>query len=265
MFTCFPLLFLQEFKMFLRLMASTLFFFNTRGFSSLEVVPDLVVCWRGLVVLDPGDVVVGGGEAALLDWDKEDLPLDTAESLSESSDLVMVRRMVGVLALGTLAFLSGPAGRALVEFCLDGGAFTLPVLYTAKEDRLEAAGEALLVLHGDFMRSRLICLASDKSASSVTRSFPLAAVTMLLRLFCLETAEGDFRRGATATDALPISSKLCDLPWVDATVVVAAEEEVTRLQLLSDRGLKRYPALRSADDTDCLVAAGATGAAAEAS
>lgn len=74
----FALLFLQALRTFCLLMASTEFFFSTRGLTSVMflLLPDLS--------LGPDLGEVGGVQ---LRQESEDLPLDTALSLSESSVL----------------------------------------------------------------------------------------------------------------------------------------------------------------------------------
>ena len=106
---------MHEFITFLRLIASTLFFFRTRRFS----------CCCALPV--PG---AGGGDTLLCEM--EERPLETAESVSESS---AVAGAFLLLRGGTPAAVAGAAA-------VDGG-FTLPVLYTAKGFRLKA-GEYLV-------------------------------------------------------------------------------------------------------------------------
>lgn len=73
------LLFLQAFSTFCLLIASTEFFFRTRGFTSLAslvflLLPDLSLC-----------PVLGEVGGVQLRQEREDLPLETALSLSESS------------------------------------------------------------------------------------------------------------------------------------------------------------------------------------
>ena len=171
-----PLLFLHELMTFLRLIASTLFFLRTRRFSCCGAFPD-----------------AGGGDTLLCEM--EERPLETAESVSESS-------AVG----GAFLLLTGGTVAPLAVVVFVDGDFTLPVLYTAKGFRLNA-GEYLddcPDFHGgvesdslwpEDAGGRLICLALLASAVPAREVLLAVAASPV----------------AAAADR-PISSRLCDLP-----------------------------------------------------
>lgn len=166
---------------FLLLIASTLqFFFSTLGssvFGDGDVVTPLVggALPGGEDLLDGtaflADVGEVGGET-LLPCDKELRPLETAESLSESSDLLTRRtadEQGGTFCDARDGF-EGLRSKEVWLPLLDGG-FTFPVLYTVNGFLLNAGENfAGSFFHGGVVNeilpeSRLIWVASDKSLS----------------------------------------------------------------------------------------------------
>ena len=190
-------------------MASTLFFFRTRRFSCCCALPG-----------------AGGGDTLLCEM--EDRPLETAESVSESSTVAV-----------TFLLLRGGTPAAVAAVVVDGG-FTLPVLYTAKGFRLNA-GEYLDCcpdFHGgveseslwaEEAGGRLICLASLTSPAPVKDAL-LGA-----------------RPCAGAAAARPISSRLCDLP--PAAPPAAALSEGGRVREECVVVTRRLCDVRSAEET----------------
>ena len=156
-------------------MASTLFFFRTRRPSGCCAPPG-----------------AGGGDTLLCEM--EERPLETAESVSESSAVAFLLLRGGTPAAAVAA------GATVVDV-----GFTLPVPYTAKGFRLNA-GEYLVDcpdFHGgveseslwpEEAGGRLICLASPASLDPL-RDDLLAAGP-----------------GAAGAVDRPISRRLCDLP-----------------------------------------------------
>lgn len=160
----------------------------------------------------------------------EERPLETAESVSESSAVAVAF----LLLKGETPAEAAEAEVAVVE----AEDFTLPVLYTAKGFRLNA-GEYLDCpdFHGgveseslwpEGAGGKLICLASLASLAPV-RDALLA------------------RPGAGAAAARPISSRLCDLPPAAPPAAALSdggrvrEECVMVIRLLCD--------VRSAEET----------------